>query len=110
MRKASTKIPRQKHLVRPFKDGYMIVSAGYVCVEDIMRGVDVKCCDVRPYRFGRCCICGWTGVNTYKASHQNTLFYIPICRKCANFMWGIYGNKPYARIYYNAVETNRRKF
>lgn len=104
------KILRQEHLVCPFKEGYMMLSSSYMCVEEIMKDADMKCSKARYFRFGQCCICGWRGVYTYEALYCNTYYYIPICRKCVNFMWGTYGNKPYARIIYNPIETNRRKF
>ena len=106
------KKPRLKlpAVMKPFRNGFMITHTSYMWVEKTMKEAEAKSDKVYYNKYGVCCICRWWGVHMHEAMIDNTHYYIPICRKCENFMWGTYGNKPYAKIYFNPVETNRRKF
>ena len=106
------KIPRLKKSVdmRPFKNGLLVTHTSYMWVEKTLKEADARSGTAYYNKFASCCICRWQGAYMHEAIIDKTLFYIPVCRKCENFMWGTHGNNPYARIYSTAFETKRRKF
>ena len=107
-----SKIPRLKRSVdmRPFKDGFLITHTSYMWVEKAMREAEIRSGVAYFYKYASCCVCRRKGASTHEAVINNAHLYIPVCRRCENFMWGTHGRKPYARIYSTAFETNRRKF
>lgn len=106
------KIPRLKKSVdmRPFKNGLLVTHTSCMWVEKTLKEADARSGTAYYNKFASCCICRWQGAYMHEAIIDKTLFYIPVCRKCENFMWGTHGNNPYARIYSTAFETKRRKF
>lgn len=91
----------------PFNDGLKIIKANCKWIESV--SFTNGCAMYNNYL--RCCACGRRGAFVHEYFSDNARLYVPICPRCSNFIWPQgHKSKRYAKIYYNPIETNRRKF
>lgn len=94
----------------PYREGIKVVKANCMWVEHSSKDADYHFGVAKYMRYCQCCICDWSGVFMNEIVLEGVHYYIPICRKCQNFMWPArLPGRPCAKILYNGIETKRRR-